>query len=278
MLCDVLGVVIARWQVLLEIVLDVVLDVKPVDHFQDAVRVLLPIRCGGLRQVVGASNLVEVNEFMRALDDRQTACRVECRFQANPGENASVMKPFERGNSVIWQSCATFPFAAERVVQARQRAGKRVAFGPEEIEVAQGALPAFGQGADRQPVFLQSQQHVTRERVIARVVGVSGEGQHDLLGNAAGTIFVRVFAKRRQEIVAFVCTCVEFLARNLEDFGHIAVRALVAAATIRIGGEFGVFACLPAWRVDNGATSYAPAIGIDGVGSAVHGNAFLWNL
>src|SRR5215831_8750272 len=64
--------------------------------------------------------------------------------------------------------------------------------GRKEIEVAQRPGAAFGQRAKRQSVLHEDFNRLPGELSVAGMVGIRGEGQHDLIGNPRGAIFDRV--------------------------------------------------------------------------------------
>jgi Amidohydrolase family len=79
-------------QVRLQILLDVVGLAERLQLVEHAEGVVLPVGGLGHRQIIDASHLVEVDEMMRGVDDREARLEVKCRFQADPCKFASLVE------------------------------------------------------------------------------------------------------------------------------------------------------------------------------------------
>src|SRR5579872_6263856 len=94
-------VVISRGQEFLKVSLDVVPDVQLRAKLNHPVGVILPIRCAGdLLQVVGASDFEEVHEPMCSFDNRKAGLYINGWLQADPGEDATIVKCLKRSDAV----------------------------------------------------------------------------------------------------------------------------------------------------------------------------------
>lgn len=268
MLINVARVVVSRWKVLLQVVLDVMLDAKPIDHFQDAMGVTFPIGGVGHGQVVGPTDFVKVNKFMGAFDNLKTAFSVQGWFQRHPGKDTSIVKRLECRNAVARKLSATFPLATKVVVESGQGRRKGVLARAKNVKVAQRSTSAFGQRADAEAITLQRGQHVTGKTVVARVIGVSGKRQHNLLGNPKRLILVGIFAQGIKKTITGKRTSVEGGAIHLENLWHVAVCAGVTATPIGICRKLGIFASLTTGGVNNGAAFNAPSVVFELVGFA----------
>ncbi len=78
---------------------------------------------------------------MRRLDQRETRLHIECGLERHPGEDPGIVKLAQRLDPIARQRGVAFPFFREAVVEACQRAGEGIAFGPEEVEIAQRVPP-----------------------------------------------------------------------------------------------------------------------------------------
>src|SRR5437879_7335008 len=90
------------------------------------------------------------------------------------------MKVSQGRYAIGWQRCSSLPLARERFVQAGQRRGKGVALGPEQVEITERSSPALRECADSKTVLLQHCEHFSSEPIVAGMVSVSGEREHDL--------------------------------------------------------------------------------------------------
>ena len=260
MLVDVLGVVIPRRKILLQIMLDVMLDAKSVNNFQNAMGVTLPIGIVGHREVVSPPDLVEVHIFVRGLNDGDAAVSVKCRLQTDPRKDAGVVKGSQRGDAVNRQRCATFPLSAKSSVETGERRGKRITLRAEKVKERKRTGAAFGQRAERQPAILQSFNGRAGQADIKRVEGVSREGKHHLLGDAASRILAGILAERIHEKGSGRGVTVKLWPPHAENLWHIAVGAGVPAPTVRISGELCILSSLPTGSVDVRTSCNAPTV------------------
>lgn len=247
--------------------LDVVLDAKTVDDLQNAQGVILPVGGVGHGQIICSPDLVQVNVAVRRLDDGDTAIGVECRLQTDPREDAGVMERAQRRHAVGGKGGATFPLAAKRIVQASESAGECITPRAKQVKEWQGTAAAFGERAECETVRLEGFDGWPGQADIEGVERVGGEAQHHLLSDAARLILGGVLAQRLHETRAGRCVSVKGRAVDFEHFRHVAVGAGVPASSVRVSGKFGVFASLPARRVDVRASGDAPSVRVDRVGA-----------
>ena len=93
-------VVVAPRQVLLQILFDVMPGAQALTQLNNAMRVALPIRGRCHRQVVSTPNLIQIDEFMGVLNDRQATFTIYSRLQRHPGKDAAAVKLVERSAMV----------------------------------------------------------------------------------------------------------------------------------------------------------------------------------
>lgn len=146
---------VAFGQKRLKILFDIVSNTKSRAQTDHAFRVLFPVDAFGERAVVYAPDFVEVDEFVGALNNGQTAFRVEGWFQRYPGKHAATMEGFQRLYAILRQSRMGLPFSRKSVFQAGQRGSKCIAISPVQIDVPEGSGPALCENAECQSVFPQ---------------------------------------------------------------------------------------------------------------------------
>src|SRR3990167_5173603 len=185
---------------------------------------------------------------------------IEGWLQADPGENSALVEFAQGVDAIAGQLCAALPLQADDIVERRQRGGERIAGRAKQIDVSQGPAAALRQDADAQSVCLQQLNDLARERVVAGMIRVSRERQHDLLCDARRLVFAGVAFEPGQKIPALDRARVKRLAGDSQNPRHIAIRALMATAPIGVGGERGVLSGLPRRSVDDGAPAEAHTI------------------
>lgn len=249
-LLDVFWIVVSAGQVGLKVFLDVMFDAQPVDQVQYAVGVALPVGCPGHRQIVGPTDFVKVYELMGMLDNLQTGFSGEGRLQADPSEDARIVKSLQGADSVAGQLRPPFPFAAKSIVQTGEGTGESVPARAEHRQEGKGTAAAFGEGAKAESVFFQNLQRRAGKAGVKRIKRVSCEREHHLLSDSASAVFDRIFAEAVQIAGPGESATVKGRAIHLEDFWNVAVGAGVPTAAVGIGGKFGILASLTPWGVD----------------------------
>lgn len=250
MLRDSARVRIAVWEIPLQVSLHIMHRAEPLAQIDHAQRILAPVNRRGHREIVGPADLVQVNKRMSSLNDLQAGRAVERGFETDPREDARVVKSSQSGDSISRKCSTSLPLAGELVIECGERRGKGVSRWSEERQISKPARPALGQGANAETILLQREDRFGRQCGISRVIGVGGEGQHDLFRDAVREVLLRVFGQRIEEVWAFVGPRVKLAAFNLQDARDIAVRAFMTAASVGIRGEWGVFSGLSGWGVN----------------------------
>ena len=69
------------------------------------------------------------------------------------------------------------------------------------------------------------------------MVGVGGEGQHDLFGDAGSLVARRLSEQVLHKVRARVCPGVKLGATDLDRGGNIAIDAAVAATSVGVAGQ-----------------------------------------
>lgn len=244
MLSNPLRIVVSLWQIRLKVFFDVVLHAQPLARLYDAMSVLFPVSGIRHRQVVSPPDFIQIDKLMSRLDDCQTAIRVQRRLQTNPGEYPGVVKSLQRLNPIAWQLRPALPLQRERIIQRGEGAGECVPVGPEQVNVTKRPRPAFGQGANTQPVPLEYSDRIAGQGVVTGEIWVSGERHHDLFGDASRFVLLRVLFERLQIIFAFNRSGIKLLSRHFQNARHIAVRALMAASPVWVSRQRAVLSSL----------------------------------
>ncbi len=188
------------------------------------------------------------------LDDSEAVFHIECRLQAQPDKYARVMEGPKCSDTIPGQGRTALPLARKAIVHAGQRGGQGVTVRTKKSKVAECPGPALGQSAHTEPVVLQNFDGLTRESRIAGVIRVRGEAKHHLLGDARLLVLPRISDEMVDIVFARKRARVELWASYPEHAGDVAVRALMFASTIGVGGQRCVFLGLARWRVDIGIT------------------------
>lgn len=232
---------IARRQIGLKVLFDIMPDAAPVTKCGDGQRVGPPVRAFSLGEIVRPAELVKVNETMGCFDNFDTCGGVNDGLQADPGEYSSIMEGPQGGHAVFRESRLGFPYAGKGRVKGGHRACERVSVGPEKVQVSKTTGAPLCEGAKAEAVKAQILECSPREAVISGVVWVCGKREKNLFLDSGLFVFFRVSLEGFQKIWSWLGARIKLLAVHAENGGDVAVFATVPTTAVGVGCQRSVF-------------------------------------